>query len=179
MGNFNQAESVKLICCADSMWYHKICLKQMAFDLHDDFDCPNCDDNEIFRKNMLENGIFIPSSDYMPSKSNDIGTPQPKRKRVHKNWVLEHTYENKKNAMDAIESEKCWGYHYDNKSDAGKKITYRCKLVKARGQQCAAAVHLLFDATNPSVHLYRADSPHTHTMMKFAKIILLIKFRVM
>lgn len=61
-----------------------------------------------------------------------------------------------------IESEKCWGYHYDNKSDAGKKITYRCNLVKARGQQCDAAVHLLFDAKNTSIHLYRADSIHTH-----------------
>lgn len=35
-------------------------------------------------------------------------------------------------------------------------------MVKARGQQCAAAVYLLYDAKNTSVHLYRADSSHTH-----------------
>lgn len=84
----------------------------MAFALNDEFDCPNCDDKEIFRGNMLMNGIYIPSDDYLPPESTAVGN-QPKRKRV-------------------------------------------------KSQQCAAAVYLLFDAKNTSVHLYRADSPHTH-----------------
>lgn len=63
MGAFEQAKSLKLICCSDMNWYHKNCLKQMAFDLNDDFDCPNCGSRQEFRENMLLNGIYIPYVD--------------------------------------------------------------------------------------------------------------------
>lgn len=69
MGNFDIAKSVMPVCCAE--WCHKNCLKQMAFDLNDDFDCPNCDSMEEFRKNMLYHGIYIPSFDYLPSNFMD------------------------------------------------------------------------------------------------------------
>lgn len=162
MGDFDKTKSIMPICCAE--WCHKNCLKQMAFHLNDDFDCPNCDNKNEFRENVLYNGIYIPSADYLPACNTDSNgaTQQTKRKRVSKDWILEKTFATRQAAMDAIESEKCWGYHYDNKSDAGRKVTYRCNLVKARGQQCSAAIYLLYDATNTSVHLYRADSAHTH-----------------
>lgn len=137
----------------------------MAFTLNDDFDCPVCENVDFFRQNMLANGIFIPNIDYLPSTNpdeDDEETPKPKRKRVEKNWVYDKTFPSEKEAVDAIKLEDVWGYNYENKSDAGIKITYRCTFVKYRGPQCAAAVHLLFDSTNQSVHLYRTDSPHNH-----------------
>lgn len=165
MGIYNQTESLKLVCCNDNNWDHKQCLRKMAFALNDDFECPTCDSSDAFRKNMLSNGVFIPSSDYMPptiDPEEEKETPKPKRKRVEKKWINEKTFAFKTKALDAIEQENCWGYHYENKSAAGIKITYRCNFVKYRGQQCAAAIYLLYDATNLDVHLYRSDSAHNH-----------------
>lgn len=143
----------------------------MAFDLNDKFDCPNCNNKEEFRANMRYYGVYIPSGDYLPAVTCHDGTTQKiKRSRISKDWIMEQTFETKQNALDAIQSENCWGYHYDNKSVAGTKVTYRCNLVKARGQQYSAAIYLLYDAKNSRVHLYRADSPHTHTMMTSAKV---------
>lgn len=168
MGIFDKTECLKLICCNDQSWYHKKCLREMAFALNDDFECPTCENRDAFRENMLSNGIFIPSCDYLPlpsateSDEESEERPKPKRKRVEKNWVHENTFESKAEALDAIKQENCWGYYYENKTEAGTKITYRCNFVKYRGQQCAAAIYLLYDSTNHSVHLYRTDSPHNH-----------------
>lgn len=69
----------------------------MAFDLNNDFDCPNCDNKEEFRENMLLNGIYIPSADYLPSDFSDLNgaVQQSKRKRVSKEWILERTFDTK------------------------------------------------------------------------------------
>lgn len=68
----------------------------------------------------------------------------------------------KAEAAAAIEEEKCWSYHYKNTSAPGVRINYRCNLMKFRGAQCATGVYLLFDASNHTVHLYRADTVRTH-----------------
>lgn len=34
--------------------------------------------------------------------------------------------------------------------------------MKFRGQQCAAAVYLLFDSRSDNIRLFRADADHTH-----------------
>lgn len=41
-------------------------------------------------------------------------------------------------------------------------MTYRCSLVKFRGQQCAASVCLVFDSTSSDIQLFRAADEHTH-----------------
>lgn len=115
---------------------------------------------------MLSNGIFIPDREYLPNEncSNEDSEeiPKPKRKRLQKNWIFEKTFTSKKEALESIKSENSWGYYYENTSEAGVKVTYRCNFVKFRGQQCSAGIYLLYDSTNTSVHLYRTDSSHNH-----------------
>lgn len=78
----------------------------------------------------------------------------------YKNWIHEKTFESKREA--SIESEKIWSYHYDNKSDAGVRVTFRCNLMKFRGKRCASGLYLLYDSTCTDIHLHRADAAHTH-----------------
>lgn len=84
-----------------------------------------------------------------------------KRRGVHKEWILERTFANKADA-DAFLIEENWGYYYENESDAGVRINYRCKGMKFAGIQCAAAVVLLFDSRSEKIQLFRADAAHTH-----------------
>lgn len=161
MDDFNAMKSLKVICCANNNWYHKECFKEMAFSKNDDFSCPNCEDKEEFQHNMLANGIFIPDKSYLPKPMNEI-EPQAKRRRIHKDWLFERTFESKAEAAAFVKAEKCWSYYYDNKSSAGVRINYRCNMMKFRGTQCASGIYLLFDSRNQSVHLYRTDTVHTH-----------------
>lgn len=90
---------------------------------------------------MLLNGIFIPSfiDENNNNKSNDavdvcgsdVVAEQPKSKvrRLQKNWILEKTFENRTDAMAAINAEKTWSYGYDNDASNGKRITFRCNKV--------------------------------------------------
>lgn len=163
MGSHNSVKSLQVICCDDNRWYHKACLKQMAFALTDDFDCPACDNREQFRENMQANGIYIPSRDYMPKPDDMNPMPSEKRRRIHKIWTHEITFSSKSEALEFIRAEKIWSYHYKNKSDAGVRVSYRCNLMKCVGQQCAAGLYLLYDSRKASVvHLYRADTQHDH-----------------
>lgn len=134
----------------------------MAFSLNDDFECISCDNREDFRNNMRANGIFIPDNGYITEKQPVESSPKQKKRRIHKNWTLEQTFKSKHEAIAAVESEKIWSYYYENKSDSGVRVNYRCNLMKFRGQQCASGLYLLYNSQNEDVHLYRADSPHTH-----------------
>lgn len=163
MGDFDRTKSLQLICCLNDSWYHKQCLKQQAFTQKDEFQCPLCESVSDFRDNMLSNGIFIPDNAYLSEFDPEIEiAPKPKRRRVHQNWIFVETFASKAEAIAAIEAEGCWSYIYENKSANGKKVNYRCNLMKFRGKQCAAGVYLLYDSENGSVHFYRADAAHTH-----------------
>lgn len=96
MGQHDQIQSFQLVCCADNRWFHKKCFKKMAFALNDDFECPSCDNQDEFRENMLANGIYIPTSTYLPPAVDEHQVPNPKRKRIHKNWVRAATFASKK-----------------------------------------------------------------------------------
>lgn len=162
MGEWTQYNSIKTICCNDN-WIHKKCAKGLAFTMADDFCCPNCQDNDDFRFNMLLSGVYIPDENYSPKQVTINPVPEIKRRRMHKEWIHEKEFKNVDEARSAIQSEKCWSYHYLNNSSAGVRINYRCNLMKFRGTQCAAGVYLLFDSSDASiVHLYRADAEHTH-----------------
>lgn len=161
MNEYNPMKSLKLICCTIGGWYHKECLKEMAFSMKDDFSCPSCEDKDEFQHNMLANGIFIPDKDYLPQPMEEI-LPQPKKRRIHSEWIFERTFSSKQEAAEAIKTEKCWSYHYKNSSSTGIRINYRCNMMKFRGAQCASGIYLLFDSRNQSVHLYRTDAVHTH-----------------
>lgn len=66
IGNSNENGSLQVLCCNNQNFYHRQCLRKLAFALKEDFECPNCDKKEEFRDQMLSNGIFIPHHDYLP-----------------------------------------------------------------------------------------------------------------
>lgn len=165
MGVHNPVTSMQTVCCANTdEWYHKLCFKKKAVELEDDFQCPTCSDYADFRDNMLANGIYIPKSRAVAlyrSFDDSVEEPPQKKKRIHKEWILEKAFSSKAEADQFLVDEN-WGYQYSNKSDNGVRINYRCKLVKFRGNQCDAAIALLFDSRSEKIQLFRADSPHTH-----------------
>lgn len=134
----------------------------------DVFRCPACNDYNDFRTNMLANGIFIvpddtsingetnseASSEASSEANSEASDGKQKNTRVRKNWLHEKTFNSKVEAETYINNEKCWSYSYVNNSDAGKRINYRCNLVKFRGKQCAAAMYLLFDSRSTQVFLF-------------------------
>lgn len=60
IGIFNCTKSIKYNCC-DSVWHHKQCVVKAAYTMGREFACPYCDSKDIFRKQMLLNGVFIPN----------------------------------------------------------------------------------------------------------------------
>lgn len=64
--------SIQTICCDSGKWFHKMCLKKIAFSFTDQFDCPSCGNKDEFRLNMKFNGIFIPNTDYLPNYDSQI-----------------------------------------------------------------------------------------------------------
>lgn len=172
MGQHCNVNSLQTICCNEKSWYHKMCLKKSAFSFASDFECPNCGDKDAFQENMLLNGVFIPANAHLPMYDSivdeqeedeaDRAIPAAKRRRVHKNWILENTFKNKKDAEEAIQLDGQWGKYYSNKSADGLRVNYRCKAMKFRGKQCDAAKYLLFDSKSSDVHLYRSETTHSH-----------------
>lgn len=168
MGVHSAVNSIQMVCCNDEIWYHKLCLKKSAFAFMNEFECPSCGNLDAFQENMLLNGIYVPKGDYLPNYDSveeielEEMLPAPKRRRVHKNWILERSFANKKEAMDAIKLEKCWSKYYTNNSSAGVRENFRCNAMKFRGKQCAAGRYLLFDSKSSAVHLYRSEEDHSH-----------------
>lgn len=169
MGEYDKLLSIQTVCCRD--WYHRKCVKEMAFTMHDDFACPHCENENEFRHDMLAKGIFIPNSDYISSaidinmNNNNLienEEPRQKKRRIHKEYLEEKTFDSIKEAIATIKSEGIWSYHYSNQSRAGKRVTYRCNQMKFRGKQCESAVYLLYDAFSPRVGFFRSISLHTH-----------------
>ena len=91
----------------------------------------------------------------------DTDEDEAKPKRTF-SWVYKQTFANKNDAENWINEEKIWSKYYKHEVDVGTKIFYRCNLVPYRGQQCAAAVYLLYDAESFDVLLYETDEKHDH-----------------
>lgn len=167
MGAQNPVQSIQMVCCSSGDWFHKSCLKERAYQQQDDFVCPKCADVDVFRENMQMNGVYIPKSAAVALYSSFNGSnetenePQQKKRRISKDWIYEKTFSCKSDADKFLHDEN-WGYHYENKSENGLTITYRCKMMKFRGPQCAAAVQLVFDSRSTDIRLFRADNEHTH-----------------
>ncbi|KAK7580235.1 hypothetical protein V9T40_000864 [Parthenolecanium corni] len=49
--------------CCKTAWFHRICIQKMALNGGYFFRCPKCNNNEEFRKEMWECGIYIPDQD--------------------------------------------------------------------------------------------------------------------
>lgn len=112
MGPNNSIQSLQVVCCSDGRWYHKTCLKQLAFTLNDDFDCPTCDNRDQIRQNMQAKGIFIRNGTYIPKPVDTNKAQESKRHRIHKNWIREKTFSTKSKALVFVEAEMSWLYSY-------------------------------------------------------------------
>jgi len=104
---------------------------------------------------------------YVSDPEDDIeinSTKSYKQRKVKRtrNWFLENTYYNKQAAMDFINNEKTWSYHYNNMTQDGNKTYFRCNKAKLRGNQCPAAIYLLYDIRNEYVILFRNEDSHEH-----------------
>jgi hypothetical protein len=98
---------------------------------------------------------------------NPIASQECHKKRKTKrnrNWIRETTFSTKVDALSAIEKEGQWSFHYRNQTSEGIKEYYRCNKVKLRGQQCDAALHILYDATSDDVIIFKTSNDHTHAM---------------
>lgn len=62
MEEFQFNESIYANCCKES-WYHKRCLTEMSDKAGYFFCCPLCKNEEAFRKQVMEQGIFVPDRD--------------------------------------------------------------------------------------------------------------------
>lgn len=91
-----------------------------------------------------------------------------KTKRNH-NWIRDRTFSSKAEALSDIEKGGQSSFHYTNKTSEGTKDYYRCNQVKLRGEQCDAALHLLYDATSEDVIMFKTDNDHTHNLNNLRK----------
>lgn len=62
METFRCNKSIYADCCKES-WYHQNCLTQMADTAGYFFRCPLCKNEEKFREQVMQQGIFVPERD--------------------------------------------------------------------------------------------------------------------
>jgi hypothetical protein len=79
---------------------------------------------------------------------------QRKEKRT-RSWVMENAYSNQQGAMDFINSEETWSFHFKNSTQDGKKAYFRCNKAKLRAKQCPAGIYLLYDCRSEE-HLLKS-----------------------
>lgn len=78
-------------------------------------------------------------------------------------WRFDRTFNNKFDAETIVKSERIWSYRTRSTDSKGNlRVSYRCNLVKFRGQQCTAAIFLLHVYNTSIVMLYRSQLPHNH-----------------
>lgn len=94
-----------------------------------------------------------------PKQPKSKGT---KRKKIQHTWRMEKVFLGKLELSKFFEEEQCWGYHYENNPEEGKKVHYRCKLNKARSEPCDSRIYVLYESTSENIILYRNDAVHTH-----------------
>jgi hypothetical protein len=76
------------------------------------------------------------------------------------NWVHEETFKNAEEANDMLEEKKIWSKIRESEQVLGTRVDYRCNLVKKRGLQCKAAIHLLYHAEDFEVDLFVTKEEH-------------------
>lgn len=92
---------MQTVCCSSGEWYHKRCLKERANHLQGVFACPCCGNTDLFRDNMLSNGIYISENNGLAlyqsiGGDNDIElAPPQKKRRFSKDYIYEKTFKTK------------------------------------------------------------------------------------
>lgn len=84
-----------------------------------------------------------------------------RRPKIKRTWSFEKKFSNHNDATIFVNSENLWSTSTTNNIAQGKKVLYRCKKAKQKGQQCEAGVSLLFCANSDEVIMHRAENQHT------------------
>lgn len=78
-------------------------------------------------------------------------------------WQYWQSFPVKSAAIAFISENKTWSKYYTKNTDIGQKVYFRCNKVKLRGQQCPAAIHLLYDSsTTFEIKLFKTPDEHEH-----------------
>lgn len=85
-----------------------------------------------------------------------------KRPKTQHAWKKEKVFLSQLELFQFFGEETCWGYHFENNPEEGKKVHYRCKLSKARSEPCASRIFILYQSTSDNIVLYRNGAVHTH-----------------
>lgn len=101
------------------------------------------------------------SNDFVSEKENENTQKVSQNPNKH-TWLYQQTFPGKEEADKWIDKQKIWSKNYSRETNAGRKQFYRCNLVPYRGQQCTAAVHLVFDAESLQVQQYYTAEEHNH-----------------
>ena len=89
-------------------------------------------------------------------------TIRHKKQYSIKSWIMKTAYENQTVAKQNVEAEKIWTSNTIYNTYEGKKVVFRCNLVKKRGPQCAASMCLLYHHDSFKVTRYETNDEHTH-----------------
>lgn len=111
-------------------------------------------------------------------------------------FTLDRQFKTKKEMDSFLRSEECWSVRSTQSLNKGQKTTYRCNLVKCKGDQCAAQIYTLHDnplssdsddasddeygKVNVIYSLYRNNKQHTHNKLKnrSAKVSEAVKLKI-
>jgi hypothetical protein len=95
------------------------------------------------------------------------GPPPSKKARTSNTWIFFKKFAKEEEALAEIKTDDCWLRHYTRcNTMEGRKVFYRCKYAKARGEQCAIALFLLYESNNESVSVFKNDKNHNHSEIK-------------
>lgn len=115
---------------------------------------------------MMEVNEEPKRNSYIPEINSDSDVslldeiPEPVRQRKRVAYKVHEVFESKDAADAHLKEEGCWAAKKRIDTEEGEKQFFRCKKVKSRGEQCAASIHLLYEATSSRVYLFRSDAEH-------------------
>ena len=118
----------------------------------------------------MASNVSVPN--YLSESEEDLethassATQSQRRAKRTRDLMIEKTFTSRKDALDFINREDTWSYHYKNTSEDGNKHYYRCNKAKRRTTQCPAGVYLLYNCNNENVVLYRTSNHHEHTNLE-------------
>lgn len=91
----------------------------------------------------------------------NVNTKAKRRPRIKRKWRFERKFTSYSDATNFVNCENIWSKWTTNSTSQGRKILYRCRRAKLKGQQCEAGMSLLFCSGSGEVLLHRAENPHT------------------
>lgn len=112
-------------------------------------------------KYEIDESNYNPSFDESLSIYSSSHTRAKRRPKIKRTWKFERKFSSHSDAINFVNYENLWSTSTTNTTTQGKKVLYRCRKAKLKGQQCEAGVSLLFCRGIDEILLHRAENPHT------------------